>query len=716
MSNQMLSQHWYRLSNVKLSLPNHVRIHQHQYRKILWYVLCDEISGKHHRFNQASYNFIRLIDGKRTADDIWKKLNDDFGDDAPTQDEVIRLLGTLHLSNLLHTDQVINIQQLIDRKKKQRKHRLKSKYANPLSLRFPLYDPDRLLRRCMPYASFLFTRTAAIIIITIMCFAFLQMFKNWTLITNQILENSLSPYNLVIMSLVYPIIKILHEMGHGLTVKRWGGQVHEMGIMLLIFMPVPYVDASAATAFRSKYQRMLVGAAGIIVELLLASIALLIWLNIKQGLLSDILFSIMLVSGVSTLLFNGNPLLKFDGYFVLSDYLEIPGLASRANKYYGYLVQKVIFNVQTIESPVMAYGEKFWFIIYAPSAFIYRMFLIISIALYVSSQYFVVGVLLAIWSVFMQVIMPIIKWLNFLLASPNLMYKRKRALIITATSSFAVFIFIFTVPMPLNTVTEGVVWMPEKSQLRANANGFVDNVLVKHGDIVGIRTPLIVTNDPLIKANLKLLKAEYHELTVQYTALIKVDIVQAEILREEIKVMQSQISLLEQQISEFILVSPQKGIFVLPGNINLQGYYLMKGDPVAYVIDYSNVNLRVVVPQNSIALVRKNVKNVEIRFVNDLETIYQSSVTREIPAATYQLPSKALSNKGGGNISTASYDDNGTTTDEQYFQFELSLPDDINLSYVGQRVMVKFNHGYESLAKQWYRAIGELLLKEQGKV
>ena len=106
-------------------------------------------------------------------------------------------------------------------------------------------------------------------------------------------------------------MKALHELGHSYAVKRWGGEVHEIGIMFLVFMPVPYVDASESAGFQSKWQRAFVGAAGILVEIFLASLALFIWLNAEEGLVRAFAFNVMLIGGVSTLFFNGNPLLRF---------------------------------------------------------------------------------------------------------------------------------------------------------------------------------------------------------------------------------------------------------------------------------------------------------------------------------------------------------------------------------------------------------------------
>ena len=716
MSDQLLNSYWYRIANIKLSLPGHVRVHQHNYRKTVWFILRDEITGKHHRFNQAAYNFIRQIDGRRTVNQIWEALNEELGDDSPTQDDIIRLLGTLHFANFINTDLAVDIEQLVDRRKKERKQLFKTKYGNPLALRFALLDPDAFLSKYMRYVAPFFTRLAGIIALCVIIVAALQMVRNWDQLSSYAVENALSPYNLFLMWLVYPVIKLVHELGHGFAVKRWGGEVHELGIMLLVLMPVPYVDASAASSFRSKYKRMLVGAAGIVVELLLAAVALLIWLNIQHGLVSDLLFNVMLIGGVSTILFNGNPLLKFDGYFVLSDAIEIPGLGVRANKYYGYLVQRYIFNVQSIESPTIARGESIWFVVYAAAAFVYRLFLMVAIALFVAKQYFFIGIGLAIWALFMQAVMPVYKWLRHLFCSPVLMQRRERAIAVTSVFLVCMAVVIFTIPVPLNTMAEGVVWLPEKSHVRANTDGFVDSVLIQPGEVVNKGSQLVITSDPLVKAELKLLKAQYRELEVKRVALVKEDIVQADITLEEMHLVQGRIDFIEKQIAELVIKSPVDGVFVMSDVDEMAGYFVKQGDQIAYVINYDDVNVRVVVPQNAIRLVRQNVEHVELRFVGQVEQSYQTNVTREIPAATYRLPSKALGQQGGGVIQIDPFDTDGVQTKDQYFQFEVAMPLAMTAEYVGQRVFVKFMHGYEPLAWQWYRAVEELFLNEFGNV
>lgn len=716
MTDQLFSSHWYRVANVKLSLRSHIHVSQHKYRGNTWYVLRDDSSGRHNRFNAATYDFIKLINGVHTVNQIWEMLQETQGDDAPTQEEVIQLLGQLHYSDHLLTELTPDVQEAITRRSKERRRMLFSRISNPMSIRFPLLDPDNFLTHWMPIINPLFTKTAVVAGLLFMFYALLQMTQHWTLLSNHATEEALSPQNLLIMGLVYPFVKGLHELGHGFAVKKWGGEVHEFGVMLLVLMPVPYVDASSSSSFRSKYQRMAVGAAGIIVELLLSSAALLLWLNVQQGIISDILFNVMLIGGVSTLLFNGNPLLRFDGYYVFSDAIEIPGLGNRANRYYGYLVQRYLFNIKELKSPVTSKGEDLWYIFYGAAAFVYRITILVAIALFVAGKYFFIGVLLAFLAVFMQLVLPVLKWTRYLINSPVLAQRRQRALSITAGVISFVVALLFLVPVSLNTITQGVVWMPEHSYVRAGSNGFIKKVLVKDGDFVEAGSRLLVTDDPLMESRIKLLVSQKIELDAQYDSLVHVDLVEAEIAREEITLIEGKIRRMQEQIAELTVTSPVDGIFIVPESKDLHGHYLKQGDHIAYVVDYKDVSIRVVVPQDDIGLVRKNTRAVEIRLEGDIEYRQTSALEREIPAATYRLPSKALAQGGGGIIQTDPFDEKGVNTKDKYFQFELDLPATTKDIYIGQRVYVRFLHDKETLARQWYRSFEELFLDELGRV
>ena len=177
---------------------------------------------------------------------------------------------------------------------------------------------------------------------------------HWPELTENVADRVLATHNLILLWLCFPLIKLLHELGHAYTTKLGGGEVHDMGLILLVFTPVPYVEASAASGFRSKWRRVLVGAAGMLVETFIAALAMFIWVAAEPGVLRAVAFNIMLIAGVSTLVFNANPLLRFDGYYILSDLIEIPNLSQRANRYWRYLAEKYVFRMKDSDKPPLA--------------------------------------------------------------------------------------------------------------------------------------------------------------------------------------------------------------------------------------------------------------------------------------------------------------------------------------------------------------------------
>lgn len=397
MTESIFSPLWYRVAALQPHLRSHIQIHRHHYRGKLWYVLEDHSTGRHHRFKHAAYYIIAQMDGKKTIQDIWDRAVDHLKDDAPTQDEMIRLFGQLHSIDALLCDVPPDTIELFQRYQSHERLKWKQRLLSPLSIRFPLFDPEQFLNRWEFLVRFLFGWIGIVLWFTVVGSAVVLAGIHWTELTENITDRVLTPYNLIMLLLMYPIIKLLHEFGHAFATKVWGGEVHEIGIILLVFMPVPYVEASSATAFRDKRKRMVVGAAGMLVELFLAAVAMFIWLTVEPGVVHAIAYNTMLIGTVSTLLFNGNPLLRFDGYYILSDAIETPNLGSRSSNYIGYLIQRYLFGVSDAKSPASSTGERVWFMLYGIASFCYRMFIIAVIIVFVAGKFFIIGVAIAVW-------------------------------------------------------------------------------------------------------------------------------------------------------------------------------------------------------------------------------------------------------------------------------------------------------------------------------
>ena len=242
---------------------------------------------------------------------------------------------------------------------------------------------------------------------------------HWPELSAHLSNNLFSTNNLLWLWLVFPVVKAIHEFGHAFAVKKWGGEVNEMGILLLAFTPIPYVDASSSASFPDKQRRIAVAASGMAVELLLAAVALVVWLNMENGQIRALAFNIMLICSVSTILFNGNPLMRYDGYYIFTDLIEIPNLGQRSTRYLGYLFQRYLLGCKEIESPVTALGERFWFLVYGPVSFCYRMTVLCGLLLLVSSRFFIFGILIAVWGTIIHFILPAARTTKFFLNSPQ---------------------------------------------------------------------------------------------------------------------------------------------------------------------------------------------------------------------------------------------------------------------------------------------------------
>ncbi len=711
MDSRIFSPYWYRVADLQPRLRSHAKIHRHTYRGRVWYVLENKSNTRNHRFNAAAYHIIGLMDGKRSVDEIWEAANNHLNDEAPTQDEIIRLLGQLHNADLLMCEVGPDTEELNKRFEHLEFNKWKRRLWTPFSIRFSLVDPDKFLNRWNPLVGRLFTRPAVALWLIVVLSALVLAVINWTAITDDAVERILAPQSLLLLWLTYPVVKLLHELGHAFATKTWGGEVHDMGIMFLVFMPVPYVEASSASAFRDKKKRMVVGASGMMTELFIAALALFIWLTVETGIVSTIAYNVMLIGSVSTLFFNGNPLLRFDGYYLLADSIEIPNLSKRSTSYLGYLIQRYLFGVNEATSPVMAPGERAWFVGYGISAFIYRIGVMVAIILFVSTKFFVLGVVFAIWGILTQVAVPLIKQFSFLINSPLLHAKRMQVLTVTGFLIVAVLGVTLFMPMPLWTRAEGVVWLPEQSHVRANTDCFIVKTLTPVEAIVQQGEPIIECEDPFLAANVKVLEAELEELKIRLNVANHTDRVESEILKSKIELSEAEIKRARERLDGLIIRSPTDGKFVLPKVQDLPGRFFQQGKLIGYVIAESDITARVVVEQSDIGLVRQSTEAVEVRLAHQVSDVLVAAIKREVPAATDQLPSPALGSQGGGSIAIDPEDPKGMRVLEKLFHYELALPPEVQLDHVGGRVFVHFDHGTEPLASQWYRSIKQLFLR-----
>ena len=711
MSEPLFSTYWYRVAKLKPALRDSTVISRHVYRGKNWYVLCNRLNGHSHRFNAAAYTLIAQMDGQWTVQQIWDNPGKLPADEVPTQDEVIHLLGQLHDADLIQSDILPSTVELFRQAQGESGNYWKQRISNPFSLRFPLFDPDRFLGKWLFLASPLFTRGALLVWLLIVLTALAAAVMHASELSGSLADRLFSPSNLLLLWLVYPFVKILHELGHAFAVKKWGGEVHELGVMLLALTPIPFVDASASAAFPEKRHRIAVAAMGMMIELLLASLALFVWLNVETGLISAIAYNVMLIGGVSTVLFNGNPLLRYDGYYILADLIEIPNLGQRATRYLGYLLQRYLLGIQTAESPVIAPGEKGWFLVYGPVSFCYRIAVLIGLVWLVSSRFFAIGVLIALWGAVSLLIVPAVRSLSRFLDSPAARNRRSRVIAVVGAAAMGLVVLLFVFPMPLWSTTQGVIWLPEQSVIRAGADCEVVGVLAPIEQAVAKDEPLLTGVDPFLEVEIEVVQAQLAELYARYNAQPLHERVKRKMLTEEIDRVKGDLQQAEEKLEKLLVRSPAQGKFVLIDARNLPGHYVKQGELLGYIVSDHRPTIRAVISQADIGLVRERVTGVEVRLAEQSGRCLNAVIQRIVPAADLNLPSAALGTAGGGVIPIDPTDPDGLRALESLFQIDLSLPEAVKDPHIGGRVYVRFEHGSMPLAMQWYRSLRQLFLR-----
>lgn len=718
MSGALLASTWYRVADLKPRLRSHARLHRHRYRGQLWYLLQDPVSSRVHRFTPAARLFIAAMNGERTVQKLWELAQDQLGERAPTQDEVINLLGQLHAADLLQSDAAPDALEVYERGRKHEQAQSRRAYMNPMSMRFPLWDPNNFLNSIEPWIKLVWSKWGAMLWLAVVLPALLLVPPHWTELSGNIADRILAVDNLLMLWMVFPAIKLLHELGHAIATKRGGGEVHDLGLMLLVLVPVPYVDASASTVFKSKTERALVGAGGMLVELFVAALAFYMWLIVEPGATRAVLFNIMFVAGVSTVIFNGNPLLRYDGYYILSDLMEAPNLAQRAVAQWAYVVERYAFGVTTAQKTDAEGSERFWLLAYGAASTFYRVFVSFSVAMFIAGQFFFIGVVLAIWALAAMTVMPLVKGIRHLSDSPSLGRNRQRAMWVSAGAVAVLALLLFALPMPYRTSAEGVLWLPDESMVRAGQEGFVERLTAQPGTQVAKGDVLAILRDAALEADVASAAARLEELSVSYNAQLLQDRAAAGLLHEQIEGQRQSLAVLQGRADKLVLRAGNAGRFVVAHDIDMQGRYLRKGELLGYVLtpQHGPGTVRVVVGQEATDVVRHDTQRVALRLAHAPEQVVEGRIVREVPGGDEYLPSKVLSLEGGGHLATDARDQTRAKTLERTFQFDVSVPAQALgrtgafPAFFGERAFVSIQHKALPLGIQWYREARLLLL------
>lgn len=626
------------------------------------YVIKDPLSLNYFRLQPPEHFAAQHLDGKTTAKQLADIINKRFPDQTSSGDDVLTFIQMLRGSGLLvgagesHGKWLRNLKTMRAAKKK------KATWANFLFIRVSALDPDSLLDFLYSYAKLAmnpFTMWLAILFVAISTITGLTQLPN----ISQLAFPILGFQNLLLLSATFLVIKVIHEFGHGLAAKHHNLEVHDMGVLFMVFMPMFYVDVSDAWMVPRRRDRLWINAGGVCIEFIFASVAVWVWLFTDPGVINQIAFNTMLAASVTTLLFNINPLMKYDGYYFLMDWMQIPNLRAKAGQFTGFLAKKYILGIQKQKPPREAAHHPIFMPLYAISAGIYRWVVILGIITmvwHVLDPYGleVIGSILGFVALITMVGIPLFKMLKFIWIQQAQTWRRTLATVAGVSALALVAVAILSIQLEHAIEQPFVVLAEQRTTLYAPADARIQTVHALPGQIIQKDQPIITLQDTQLQSNLDMYRVERAQTILRRnTALLenKLEIVSS--LASALKYVDQAIQNIQLKQQRLTVLAPFTGRLLATQRLHASiGKPLKQGDPLGVFIGQGQPHFSVILPQADASLLYVGLP-ARARLWADPSTTYHGSVTRVGSQFIQTLPHEALAGRYQGEVDSTPLDE-----------------------------------------------------------
>jgi putative peptide zinc metalloprotease protein len=360
---------------LKIRLRADLVVEPAKYEGRTYFVVKDPVSLRYYRLKDNEHFLLQFLDGRRTLEDAQKEYEKRYRPDRLKLEDLEAFAQQLLTAGLAQSESPRAGKQLYERRTKRKRSEWIQTLTNILYIKIPIIDPDRILTRMLRYLGWIFSLWFFALSVGVMLAAAMLVATHFETFRSKLpnYHEFFSFKTVAYLWVALGCVKVIHEFGHGLSCKRFGGEVHEMGALFLCLSPALYCNVSDAWTLPNKWHRIIISAAGIYVELIIAAIATFVWWNTPtQPFVNNMALSLMVVCSVSTVVFNANPLMRYDGYYVLADWLEIPNLRERSNRFLKNLVLEHCLGVEVQPEGYMALGRRILFVTYAITSYIYR--------------------------------------------------------------------------------------------------------------------------------------------------------------------------------------------------------------------------------------------------------------------------------------------------------------------------------------------------------
>ncbi|MGC1275387.1 MAG: HlyD family efflux transporter periplasmic adaptor subunit [Planctomycetaceae bacterium] len=699
------------------------------------FVVKDPVGLKYHRLRPEQYRTLRLLDNRRGLEELRDALRIEFPALHLRLTDVQSLVSDLHKGGLLYTDRPGQGAAMLGKKRVERRKKIKQTLKSFMYLRLPGWDPETTLAAMLPFVAWILRPWAVAVTWAFVASAWILLGVNFAEFSRDMpaFEQFFGWPNVFYMWITLALCKVVHEFGHGLSCKYFGSECHEMGVMLLVFSPCLYCDVTDSWMLRSKWKRIAIAAAGMYVEVVLSAFAIYIWAFAGDGMVKMLALNVFFVTTLTTVIFNANPLMRFDGYYMLSDFLEIPNLRQKADKLLREKFSWYCLGIEPRHDPFMPETGTFWFVTYAIAAWAYRWFIMFGIAIFLYTwlkPYGLqsIGATIAVASIVGAVVAPGYA-LYKILSAPRTDPLSKPKIAATLVLLAAALVALAMVPLPLHVTAPFLVEPAGGRPVYVTTPGEIMKIDVAPGDRVELGTVLAVLSNPEMEDELRQLEAERMTEAERGEAFAQArDEARQQQAEQRVIGLDKRIVETKQRLAELTITAPIAGIVIAPTeqqpsqesttgttlptwsgtplDAENRGAFLEEGTvllTLAPLDRAGQVEATLLVDQSD----RNDVypgQNVELRFDHIPDTLYESKVAEFSPRPVEHAP-PPLSNKYGGPLATVSDQDGRERLSSNAYQALVLLDADRDLMRSGLRGTARLDAARSAAewAWRWFR-------------
>ncbi|MGC4002628.1 MAG: hemolysin D [Pirellulales bacterium] len=711
-------------------------VERHRYHGQPYWIVKDPLALSYYRFQEEEYSILQMLDGETSLDQLKKRFEKEFAPQKITLEELGRLIGMLHRSQLVIADLPGQGHQLRKRNVEQKKKEFRSALANVLSIRFKGIDPDRILTALLPWFGWLFTWIGGVFVLSIAFSALMLVLVQFEVFQAKLptFHEFFAARNWIYLATAMGICKILHEFGHGLSCKKFGGECHEMGMMLLVFTPCLYCNVSDSWMLPNKWRRAMIGAAGIYIELLIAGCATFVWWFSEPGLLNYLALSTMFVCSVSTLMFNANPLMRYDGYYILSDLTEIPNLRQKSTSILGRKLGKWFLGLKEQDDPFLPRRNQLFFALYSIAATVYMWFVSVSILTFLYHVFEgnglrILGHILAAAALVNLLGVPLWRVGKFFFQPGRWDQVKPRRMIVSLLGIGAVIAAFALVPVPYRVFCPVEILPDAAEPVYVDVPGHLEFVGVHAGDIVTKGQELARLRNEQIELEIVDLQSKVDEKQEQYSAILRERIEGGTQALNEVEAVAQQLKSAEGELKQKLkdydrltLRAPISGTIIIPpvvprkqddnvlsqwtgtpldrGNIDA---LLERGTLFCRIGEPKKLEAVLVVDQGDVDFVRRD-QRVEIK-LDALPGETLKTALSDVSPERLSESSKQLAVKAGGELETKT-DENGVERPiSTVYQAKADLTDESGTLLPGMRGRARIHAEPQTLARRTWRYI-----------